>query len=172
MWRSILILTAIALSLLVFTSCETPVKTVPYTDDQGNEFLAYDADEDGQPDLNEAGQVLVIPLSEHAKYADMTDNVIPGLLTTIGLSAGIPILGVIGAFWQKWKLGRSAMNIIATIQAGRQRLKDGGFDEALNVIDETLGEQTKETTKFVRDVKDKIGLLSVSKSTPVNKPAA
>ena len=148
--------------VLLMPGCmKPPAKTVMTTVDN-KPVVAWDRDADGVADLNDAGEVDVIAGSEILQYTEGLDTFAPTILQTVGGLIGIPLLVGLGTVWRKYKFGRIFGNTVMTVQAARIRLKKAGLTKALEILDETLGTQTLETTKAVRDIKEKLRAKSVS----------
>lgn len=155
----------LACVLLLLAGCtQPPVKTVEATVDD-KPVLAYDLDEDGAPDTDGYGRILVVPGSEIYKYTETADTYVPLALDAaspwIGGGIGVVLAGLAAA-WRQHKFGRILGNLVMSVQVARQRLKNDGLDEALDLVDETLGsQQTTEVTNIVRDTKKKLTLPTV-----------
>ena len=154
-------LLSVLLLVVILSGCmNQPAGTVPTTVDD-KPALAYDLDGDGIPDVADDGRILIVPGSEIYKYTETADSWAPTVLETVGGLIGVPLLVGIGAAWRKHKFGRIFGNTVMTFQTARQRLKTAGFDKALDIVDETLGTQTLETTKAIRDIKEKLRAVPV-----------
>ena len=155
-------LIAVLFIVLLIPSCVKPPAGTVMTTVDDKPVVAWDRDADGVADLNDAGEVDVIAGSEILQYTEGADTFMPTILQTLGGLIGVPLLVGIGAAWRKHKFGRIFGNTVMTVQAARLRLKKGGLNKALDILDETLGTQTLETTKAVRDIKEKLRAKSVS----------
>jgi hypothetical protein len=140
--------------------------------------------EDGEPVLNAAGQPVmelildaegqpvfvphVIPGSDIYRTGEKIDAVTPGLLGGIGafLPGGIgAVLIGLGAAWKTGRFGRIVSNTVMSIQQARQRLKDGGYSEALALLDEALKSgQVQATVDQIKKIKAQLGVASVTDS--------
>lgn len=86
------------------------------------------------------------------KAADAVDTVGPPILEMIA-AAGIPGVGLVAALWRKHVAARRTANLVASVQAGRERLSahtTSGreiFDQVLTAV------QTDATSAMVRRIK-------------------
>ena len=162
---------AVAMMLAV-GSCTNPPEGTVLVDVDGDgkaDALAVDANADGQPDLDEEGNVKIVAGSSGYKIAEIADATGPPLLTTIGALLGASGIGAIlaglGVAWRTSKFGRILMNTIMTVQAARKALKDSGLPGALEIVDGELKQQTAETQAKVESLKTANGVPSVSDSS-------
>ena len=161
-WAIILVVFAI---VLLAPSCMRPPAKVVITEVEGKPVAAWDLNADGVADTNADGSLDVVPGSEKLIGAgDTADSIAPTVLKFLVPITGLSVFGGLAEAWKKYKFGRILANTVMTVQAARKRLKTEGNAEALAIVDETLGTQTKETTAAIRDIKDRLGLKSVSKS--------
>ena len=159
-----LLLVGVFVCMLLVVSCTRPPRDVVVVEIEGKPVAAWDINQDGAPDIDAAGNIAVVPGSE--KYigaGDTADSIAPTILQTLGGIIGIPLLVGLGAAWKKHKYGRILANTIMSVQSARARLKEGGLNDALDVVDETLGStQTKETTNIIRETKKSLGIRPVT----------
>ena len=151
-------LIAILFLVLLLTGCMNPPPGTVMAEVDNKPVLAYDRDADSVADLDSEGNIEVVPGGAVLPYTEGADIFMPGTLRTVGEILGIPLLVGLGAAWRKYKFGRVFGNTVMTVQMARQQLKAGGFSKALDIVDATLGTQTKETTKAVRDIKETLGI--------------
>lgn len=130
--------------------------------------------------LDEAGKPVmitdVVPGSGIYKTAEKVDSVAPSILTGAGAfipgGIGAVLLGL-GAAWRVSRFGRIISNTVMSIQFARQRLKDGGYVEALKLLDEAVSSgQLQATAAEIAKIKEKMGLPSVTDASPVSEPPA
>jgi CspA family cold shock protein len=130
--------------------------------------------------LDAAGKPVMIPAlvpgSGGYKTAETVDQVAPGILTAAGGlvpgAIGAVLIGL-GAAWKVSRFGRVIGNTVISIQTARQRLKDGGYEEALKLVDEALKSgQLQATADEIAKIKRAMGLASVSDSRPANPQSA
>jgi len=174
-----------------------PVGTVIVTDPANGSALAYDKDKNGVADLipltrdvvdpvtgatikeivlGDDGQpvmvVDLVPGSGVYKGGAAVDSIAPTVLTGLGpfLPGGVgAILIGLGWAWRAGKFGRIFANTVMSIQIARQRLKDGGYEEALKLLDESVENgQLQATIDQIAKIKAQMGLGSVTgKDVPV-----
>lgn len=155
----ILILCLFVFSIFTAPGCsEPPVNTV-----QVPGGLAWDDDQDGEPDRDAEGNVKFIPGSQAYRPAAAADSILPTILTAAGGFFGIPLLTGIGWAWAKHKYGRVLVNTVMTIQNARKELIKGRQMKALEIVMDELGKQLPETKKMIADLKLKNGVASVPK---------
>jgi len=155
----------LALLMSITAGCTHPPRTIPFDldGDGAPDILAVDADGDYIPDLDANGQPILVEGTEHYGMTYKVDTAIPSLLTILGGLTGIGWLGGAGILWNRVKVGRVVSNLIAGIQAARQKIAEDGPEGLLEQIDETLDVvETKETKKVVSNVKDKEGFVSAT----------
>ena len=124
--------------------------------------LAWDLDNDGKADLDENGKVKFIPGSQAYKPAEAADSILPTALSVVGGLLGIPILVGAGKVWGAVKPGRILVNTLMSVQNARRELAKGNYLDAFEVVTDELSNQLPETQKMIRDLKDKIGVQSVT----------
>ena len=165
---------AIVLGMLfVIGGCNKPPVGTVWVDTDNNglrDMLVVDKDADGQPDIDEAGNMLPIDTGltkKQVEMADKLDKTGPDVLAAAGgitTALGGGIIGVIltglGALWRNAKIGRQVTNLIATVQAGRSALANKDKGTALKLLDDALSKQLPETVKMVAEVKRKLSLQS------------
>ena len=144
--------------------CMRPAAKVTEAIVDGQKVDVVDQNEDGMPDLGADGKPIVLPGSGAIiKVTEAADAVAPNILETAGTWLGVPLLIGVAAAWRRVKFGRIFRDTVSTFQSARLRIKVAGHNEALAIIDETLGEQTTETTKMITKAKVAMKLPSVSK---------
>lgn len=169
-YKAILIAGAILAMSCVMAAvpgCLNPPAGTVYIDTNGDgvpDALAVDENRDGVPDADADGKPLIVEGSaKYYKPAAAADSVMPTILAVAGGLAGIPVLTGIGAAWKGARFGRIFANTVMSIQAARQKLKDKGLKDALDVLDETLDEtQTQATFDAIAKAKEKLQLPSVT----------
>ncbi len=146
-------------------------------------------DEQGQPVLDEQGQPKrelvideasglpvmvpdVVPGSGMYRTAEKVDAIAPAALGVAGAIAGgtgwlAAILAGMGLAWKSVRFGRVFANTVMAFQIGRQRLKDGGHEEALKMLDEALQSgQLQATQEMIAEIKRRMGVKSVTDAPP------
>jgi len=169
---TLFVLGVIALGVGTVGCFAPPQKTVWWdtTGDGEPDILAVDADMDGRPDVDAAGNpILALSPEELAKYRALlvADKYGPEVLATGGVLFGIPLLAAIGGIWKSVKFGRVLTNMILSIQQARSTLKKYGPAGSLEVLDGALSDaQVQGTKDAIVAVKDKLGLGSVTATEP------
>lgn len=147
--------------------CINPPEGTVFVDLNGDgtvDALAADVNQDGVPDTDAGGRVLVIPGSEGYKTAEAVDSIVPEILMWTGAAFGIPVLVGIGAAWKGSRWGRIFMNTVMSVQKAREDLKEWkapNAEEALAVVDKALEEvqrQYPQTKNEVLKTKEALGL--------------
>lgn len=133
--------------------CIHPPKGTTWLDVDGQTMLVM-ADEDGNPIRDPAtGEYLIVADGKYVKTVDAADSLGSTLLITLGAIAGFPIAVGIGSVWKGARFGRLILNLVLSVQAARQALKDKGMAEALEVVNDSLSEEQIDAT---RDLVDKL----------------
>ncbi len=170
-----------ACGLVILPGCLQPPEGTVFVDTDGDgvfDALAPDADGDGKADLDEKGEPKIIEGSKGYRTAEAIDAVLPIVLTTIGtiLGGGGLAAGLLagGAAWKKSKLARIVMNLVMSIQAGREELKTTPkMQAALAIVDKMLKTaQSPETEAMVMDVKKVIKAAKDAKVAEADAEAA
>jgi hypothetical protein len=108
----------------------------------------------------------IIPGSEIYRPAEKADSIGPSVLGVAGalVPGGIgAILVGLAAAWRGSRFGRIFANTVMSIQQARARLKTGGQDEALKLLDEALRSgQLQATIDEIKKIKAQMGLESVT----------
>ena len=174
----VLLAALVCMVMLGEAGCVNPPRGTCFIDINGDgrtDALAMDVNRDGQPDLDPNGQARIVAGSEGYATAAKVDEVAPmvlsgagGILTATGVGGALgAILAGLAAVWRSSGFGRIFMNLIMSVQAARQRLKDTGNEAALGILDETLDKnQLEKTAAEIQKIKDQIGLGSVTEQSP------
>jgi len=158
-------LVTVFVGLIFVAGCVSPPEGTMFVDLEGNgiEVLVQDADKDGVPDVDAAGNVIPVSYGVY-KGADIVDSTVPTVLGAIGTIFGAPLLVGVGAWWHKARAGRLVANLIASVQAGRAKLKTQTNGEVLlEAFDKALEDiQDPQTILLVKELKIRLGLEKVT----------
>ncbi len=164
--KPLLLCVLLACAILFTSGCVNPPPDTIPVDQNGDgqvDFLSLDTDGDGLADLGPDGEPLIVPNSQHYSTASTTDKVAPEILAWVGAFFGINIVAGIGAWWKLAKPAKLLMNLVMSIQAGRQQLKDSGDITGLKVFDAVQRQlQLPGLITLIMGIKQKTGAVSVT----------
>lgn len=105
------------------------------------------------------------PAATPADTATVIDETAPGILTTLGIFMGMPGVGVAAAaLWRRFKPARAFVDVVRSVQTGRASLKALGDPGVLKQFDLCMSNQYPATSRLVKRVKTKTGIISITKA--------